>query len=169
MEYEFFLDGVLQVISLEKKDGRLVIRHGETLLDADVETLSDGTVSFLVGGRSYLAHLGRDENRILVSVGGERVTVQPPGREGRRPERGEEEGQSGVSLVRAPMPGKVIKLSVAEGESVRKNQTLAIVEAMKMENEIKSPREAKVRKIFVAAGELVDSDRPLLELEPAVS
>ena len=169
MEFEFLLDGTPQVISLEKKDGRLVIRRGEILLEADVVTLSDGTVSFLVDGRSFLAHLGRDEKRILVSVGGERVAVQLPGREGRRPERGEETGQGGRTLVRAPMPGRVIKISVAEGEAVRRNQTLAIVEAMKMENEIKSSHEARVRKIFVAAGELVDSDRPLLELEPAVA
>ncbi len=72
----------------------------------------------------------------------------------------------GISLVKAPMPGRVIKLLVAEGDMVRKNQTLAIVEAMKMENEIKSACEAKVRRIFVAAGELVDSDRPLIELGP---
>jgi len=44
--------------------------------------------------------------------------------------------------------------------------TMASVEAMKMENEIKSPHQAKVRRIFVAPGELVDSDRPLIELEP---
>jgi len=166
MDFEFLLDGTLKVISLEKKGGRLVIRLGETLLEADVETLADGTVSFLVGQRSYLAHLGRDGTRILVSVGGEKVVVQTPGQDGGHPKRGEEAGQKGISLVKAPMPGRVIKLSVAEGEAVRKNQTLAIVEAMKMENEIKSPHEAKVRKIFVAAGELVDSNRTLIELEP---
>jgi biotin carboxyl carrier protein len=55
---------------------------------------------------------------------------------------------------------------VAEKEAVRKNQTLAIVEAMKMENEIKSPLEGFVKKIYVAAGDLVDSEKPLLELEP---
>jgi biotin carboxyl carrier protein len=152
------------VISLEKKDGRLVIRLGETLLEADVETVAEGMVSFLVGGRSFLAHFGRDQTRILVQIGGKRVVARPPG-QAARPERGEAGGQKGIFLVRAPMPGKVILLSVAEGEAVRKNQTLAVVEAMKMENEIKSPHAAKVRKIFVAAGELVDSDRPLLELE----
>ncbi|HCS49215.1 MAG TPA: hypothetical protein DIW61_13560 [Candidatus Aminicenantes bacterium] len=64
------------------------------------------------------------------------------------------------------MPGKVVKVNVAEGEAVRKNQTLAIVEAMKMENEIKSPLEGFVKKIYVSAGDLVDSEKPLLELEP---
>jgi biotin carboxyl carrier protein len=63
------------------------------------------------------------------------------------------------------MPGKVIKLLVAEGDAVRKNQTLVIVEAMKMENEIKSALEGSVKKIHVSAGELVDPERVLLELE----
>jgi pyruvate carboxylase subunit B len=71
----------------------------------------------------------------------------------------------GGGVVKAPMPGKVIKVLVAEGEAVRKNQTLLIVEAMKMENEIKSGREAVVRKVHVAAGDLVDAARPLVELE----
>ncbi len=62
------------------------------------------------------------------------------------------------------MPGKVIKVSVSENETVRKNQTLAIVEAMKMENEIKSSIEGYVKKIFVSAGDLVDSEKPLIEL-----
>jgi biotin carboxyl carrier protein len=49
-------------------------------------------------------------------------------------------------------------------EEVRKNQTLAIVEAMKMQNEINSSIEGYVKKIFVSAGDLVDSERPLIEL-----
>jgi biotin carboxyl carrier protein len=49
---------------------------------------------------------------------------------------------------------------------VRKNQTLVIVEAMKMENEIKSGIEGIVKKIHVLAGDLVDSEKPLIELEP---
>jgi acetyl/propionyl-CoA carboxylase alpha subunit len=166
MDFEFLLDGSRQVISLEKKEGRLIIRLGKTLLEAEVETLDDGTVSFLVGKSLHLAHLGRDRTRILVSIGGKKVVLLRPGREGSRSERGEEAGQMGISLVKAPMPGRVIKLPVAQGDVVRKNQTLAIVEAMKMENEIKSPHEAKVGRIFAAVGELVDSDRPLIELEP---
>ena len=62
------------------------------------------------------------------------------------------------------MPGKVIKINVTENEDVRKNQTLAVVEAMKMENEIKSSVEGLVGKIFVNPGELVDSEKILMEL-----
>ena len=62
------------------------------------------------------------------------------------------------------MPGKVIKINVSEKEDIRKNQTLAIVEAMKMENEIKSTIEGYVKKIFVSAGDLVDSENPIIEL-----
>jgi len=63
------------------------------------------------------------------------------------------------------MPGKVTKIAVVEGEEVRKNQTLVIVEAMKMENEIKTAIDGVVKKIHVAVGDLVDSERPLIEVE----
>jgi biotin carboxyl carrier protein len=166
MDFEFLWNGSRQVISLEEKAGRYILSHGQTVLEADVRNLSDGTMSFLVGGRSYLVSIARAETRTLISVGGEALSLQSPGREAPGREHVEEAGETATALVRAPMPGRVIKISVAEGETVRRNQTLAIVEAMKMENEIKSPREAKVRKIFVAAGDLVDADRPLLELAP---
>ncbi len=67
-------------------------------------------------------------------------------------------------MIKAPMPGKVIKIDVSEKEEVRKNQTLVVVEAMKMENEIKSTIDGYVKKIFVSAGDLVDSEKPLIEL-----
>jgi biotin carboxyl carrier protein len=63
------------------------------------------------------------------------------------------------------MPGKVIKFSEAEGDKVRKNQTLAVVEAMKMENEIKSPGDGMAKKIHASAGDMVDTSKPLLEIE----
>jgi propionyl-CoA carboxylase alpha chain len=63
------------------------------------------------------------------------------------------------------MPGKVTKVAVSEGEAVRRNQTLVIVEAMKMENEIKTSIDGVVTKIHVAAGDLVDAERPLVEIE----
>ncbi len=63
------------------------------------------------------------------------------------------------------MPGKVIKIHVSENDEVRKNQTLAIVEAMKMENEIKSGIDGVIKKIHASPGELVDAQAPIFELE----
>jgi len=67
--------------------------------------------------------------------------------------------------VYAPMPGKVVKLLVNEGDEVTKKQPLVIVEAMKMENQVNSPSDGKVMKINFADGNQVDTDTPIIELD----
>ncbi|MCK9424130.1 MAG: acetyl-CoA carboxylase biotin carboxylase subunit [Bacteroidales bacterium] len=67
--------------------------------------------------------------------------------------------------VTSPMPGKVIKINVTNGESVKKGQTLLIIEAMKMENRIVSPRDAVVRIINVMENDRVESSTALVEFE----
>lgn len=79
---------------------------------------------------------------------------------------GVREGPVGPRALRAPMPGMVVKVEVAEGDLVAEGQGLVIVEAMKMENELKSGGEARVRKVLVAAGEAVEKDQVLLEFDP---
>lgn len=71
---------------------------------------------------------------------------------------------SGNDII-APLPGLVLKILVREGEAVRSNQTLMKMEAMKMENEIKSDRIAIVKKIMVKEGEAVLENTPLIALE----
>jgi biotin carboxyl carrier protein len=166
MEFEFLVNRQPCRISLEKKNGRLLFRVGEASFEADVQFVSANTVSFLLEGRSHLIYIAEDRDKIYISLAGATYLFQRPGAEEKRFERGEDRAQKGKSLITAPMPGKVIKVCVAENDAVRRNQTLAIVEAMKMENELKSPIEGVVKKIFVTAGDLVDSEKPLLELEP---
>lgn len=67
--------------------------------------------------------------------------------------------------VMAPMPGKVIKVLAAKGESVKKGDVLLIIEAMKMENQIVSPRDGVIRELNVAVNERVESSTVLVELE----
>ncbi|MBQ8222827.1 MAG: biotin/lipoyl-binding protein [Bacteroidales bacterium] len=64
----------------------------------------------------------------------------------------------------SPMPGKVIKVNVKEGDDVKEGDILCVVEAMKMENNIKSMTSAKVKKVFVVEGEKVDVKNILIEL-----
>jgi propionyl-CoA carboxylase alpha chain len=64
-----------------------------------------------------------------------------------------------------PMPGQVVRLDVAEGDIVEDGQTLAIVEAMKMENVLKAEKRARVSKVHVVAGAVLAVDQIILEFE----
>jgi biotin carboxyl carrier protein len=168
MEFQFTVNDSLETISLDRKEGLVSIRHGDKTLEAEVRVISANALSLLVGGRSFLVIVARDKDKRHVWLNGRTYLIQSGKEEERRAEGGDDRSHKGKSVVTAPMPGKVVKVCVAENEAVRKNQTLAIVEAMKMENEIKSSLEGFVKKIYVSAGELVDSEKPLLELEPKV-
>ncbi len=165
MEFEFLADGIAKKVAVEEKNGRFVIKHGDREFEADVRRISDNELVFLAGGRAYDVLIARDKDRKIVFVGGLTYVLRQPGEEAGRTWTDDHQGPGGGLKIKAPMPGKVIKLLVAEGDAIRKNQTLVIVEAMKMENEIKSSFEGSVKKIHVAAGELVDPERVLLELE----
>ena len=121
----------------------------------------------MIDGVSSRVHMAKDgESRYFV-VEGRQFIVKEPAEEAEGFRKGEEKTAEGTLLVKAPMPGKVIKICVSVKEEVRKNQTLAIVEAMKMENEIKASVDGTIKEVHVAAGDLVDSEKPLIELDPA--
>jgi len=165
MEYEFLINNELHKISFEKKEKIFLISDGQRSFEADIQVISPHALSLLIDERSYLVYIARDKEKKYIFLDGQQFVVQEPGEGARGFLEGEDKAQEGRLFVTAPMPGKVIKIIVSEREEVRKNQTLAIVEAMKMENEIKSSLEGFVKKIFVSAGDLVDSERPLIELE----
>jgi biotin carboxyl carrier protein len=100
----------------------------------------------LVDGRSYRVNL-MDERRVRASGG---------------PAGGALQGRQTVSV---PMPGKVIAILVSEGDTVEKGQGLVIVEAMKMENEVRSPIAGEVKEIKVKQGDTVEGGAALLILE----
>lgn len=67
--------------------------------------------------------------------------------------------------VFAPMPGKIVKVLVKKGDTVSERQPLAVVEAMKMENQINSPASGRVKAVHFAAGDQVNTTSPIIELE----
>jgi len=164
VEFEFLVDNTLHKISLEKKGNIFVVSEGERNFEADIRYISPNAVSILIDGRSYQVYFAREKEKRYFYLEGQKFVVQEPLESGQSFEKDEEKSREDEFVVKAPMPGKVIKINVSEKEEVRKNQTLAIVEAMKMENEIKSSIEGYVKKIFVSAGDLVDSEKPLMEL-----
>ncbi len=71
---------------------------------------------------------------------------------------------TGQHLVKAPMPGTILKISVTVGETVKKNQVLCVLEAMKMENEIVAPQDGVVAGVHVAKGSSVQAGDTLVSL-----
>ncbi|WP_299128388.1 acetyl-CoA carboxylase biotin carboxyl carrier protein subunit [uncultured Winogradskyella sp.] len=70
-----------------------------------------------------------------------------------------------VNEIKAPMPGLILEINVAEGNEVKENDALLILEAMKMENVINSPREGIIKSISVKQGETVDKNSLLITFE----
>src|SRR5581483_7539498 len=79
--------------------------------------------------------------------------------------RAAQHGQEGVAQVRSPMPGKVNKVLAAEGTEVEAHQGIVVLEAMKMQNEIKSPKKGIVKKVSVKEGAAVNAGDLLATVE----
>ncbi len=167
MEFEYLVDGALRKVSVEKLGSGWAVREGGASAEVELRRVSEHEILILAADTPHRVHFARDGDRIYVRLDGREVVLAEPGESGGRAAGSEAGGSGDGRKVIAPMPGKVIKVCVAAGDPVRKNQTLVIVEAMKMENEIKAASDGAVVKVHVAAGELVDAERTLVEIEPA--
>ncbi|MBI1896102.1 MAG: biotin/lipoyl-binding protein [Acidobacteria bacterium] len=132
-----------------------VTREGE----ASVIEVEPGRYSVLLEGRSFEAAV----NAGTVEIAGHSysVAVEDP-RAARRPRDVVHEGHETVA---APMPGKVVKVLVAEGDEVKRGQGIVIVEAMKMQNEMKSPRPGRVLSLRAVEGATVSAGDVLAVVE----
>ena len=105
-----------------------------------------------------------------VHIDGFTIPVQLKGGLGRRSRETNGESAHGGSSVKpqrvtAPMPGKVARVLVNAGDEVKARQGLVVVEAMKMENELRAVRDGRVREILVSEGQSVDAGAPLVIVE----
>ncbi|MEZ4414511.1 MAG: biotin/lipoyl-containing protein [Gemmatimonadota bacterium] len=106
---------------------------------------SDGFWALSVNGESFRAEVLDDRTLLARQVSGASGRATGP-----RP-------------VRAPMPGLVIRVEVSVGQAVRRGEGVAIVEAMKMENELKAEADGVVDRVLVQAGETVEKDQVMIE------
>ncbi len=131
---------------------------------ASVATTMPGVFSVLLGARSFTVAVARRGSELEVWAGGRRHIValaDPRDRAG----KADRTSASGPVEIRAQMPGKVIKLLVQQGVMVEAGQGVIIVEAMKMQNEMKSPKDGAVRKIQAAEGSTVAAGETLMVIE----
>ncbi len=109
---------------------------------------------------------GREAGAFTVSVNGHSVPVQLRlGGAGRRGRDAGSAAGAGTQKVVAPMPGKIVRVLVKPGDDVNARQGLVVVEAMKMENELKAARAGRVRDVLVSEGRSVDAGAVLVIVE----
>lgn len=134
-------------------------------VDAQLRELEAGVLSLLwtgADGRTRSFRCLSEEGAVIVD--GERVeyALYDP----RRLRRGGEAGAaSGPKALKAPMPGRVVRVLVGDGDAVEAGQGCVVIEAMKMQNELKAPRAGVVRKLAARVDETVAAGAVLLTVE----
>ena len=150
----FIGDKVYEAELKDKGDGEYLILLDGNEYNVDIKSkIFNGHRSILVNNRSFDVYCEFvDAGAYNIYWNGKLVPVSfhPPEEEEKLPE--------GEVLIKASMPGLVVKVNIQSGSKVEKNQPLAILEAMKMQNEIKAPDTGKVLEIFVKEGQTVGLD-----------
>jgi biotin carboxyl carrier protein len=120
-----------------------------------------GVMSLMMDGRAWEAGLVSTEDGFVVDVLGipHEAQVIDPRRRALRIAKG-----GGASSLKTQMPGRIVRLLVSEGEAVKKGQPVLVIEAMKMENELKAPQDGVVSRIHVKEGDVVEARAQLLDL-----
>jgi biotin carboxyl carrier protein len=132
---------------------RKVLVNGRPLelsADADVVEVEPGVYSVLLNGRSF--EVRAEQTGMTVNGKPYEVSIEDPRALKRR---GAGSAAEGTQTLKASMPGKVVRLLVSEGDDVAANQAVLVVEAMKMQNEVKSPKAGRVISVRVTQGSAV--------------
>jgi biotin carboxyl carrier protein len=137
--------------------------------EADWAEIKPGVFSIIVGGRSYESRLtSRSDSRagttaydISVGVRQYHVEVSDPRR---RKHSGAEGLHDGPQEILAPMPGKIARVLVVEDQEVALGEGILVIEAMKMQNELRAPRSGRIEKIYVVEGVGVETGFKLVRL-----
>ena len=166
MRFWVQLDDATVSVEVQEVGGRYRLRLGDEEIEVDARLAPSGISSLLLEGRSYLADVRPEaDGAFAVDVEGERYRVRVE-EEGRRALLGRERaGGRGAQRLTAPMPGKVVAVPVAVGDTVRPGDPLIVLEAMKMENEFKAAVAGTVREVNVQPGQAVNAGDLLIVIE----
>lgn len=166
MRYEVTLGGVVRTVDVRAEGGGWRVRvGGGPELRISGGRLDPATWRLLVdGGRPRTVGVALDGDHVFVldGVAPQRGSVVDPRARALVHGAGASEGR-----VVTQMPGAVVRVLVAEGDTVEAGQVLLVVEAMKMENEFKAPFAGTIANVAVVAGQAVEAGALLVELEAA--
>ncbi len=164
MLYDVTIDGKKYRIELNRAEDRWSCTLDGRPIDVDAVLARKDVLSLRIGNKAYEIKSEHVANDLHLWVGSARfaVEVRDPRSLRGRVRTGDDQGPKKVA---APMPGKVVRLLVREGDEVEAGAGVAVVEAMKMQNEIKSPKKGTIQKVLAAEGATVNAGDVLVIVE----
>ena len=171
MELELNLEGRKSILKeISRKGNQLTISVDDEVFNVDLVKVGPAEYSLLYKGRSYNIEVvpGREPKHYTVNTFYFSHEIEVVDAETRYiRSRDNAIGGHASNIIRSPMPGKIVKILVTEGDVVEVGQTVIIVSAMKMESEFKASKAGIVAKISVAEGDTVDGNQVLVEIDDA--
>lgn len=151
----------IYIVDLEKVKNtyQVIIDDNKRYIIEDVVTQPD-IISFKLNNKIQNVCIISNKDKTYLSIDGENYILE----KGKTSKAKTGKQQKGNSVF-SPMPGLLVKVPVSVGDKVKSGETLAIIEAMKMQNELPSPRDGIVKKINGKEGEQVDALQMIVELE----
>jgi biotin carboxyl carrier protein len=161
MTYDITIDGKNYRLELERAEGRWLCRLDGRAIEVDAVLARPDVVSLRIGNRAYEIKSDRVTNERMDNdwhlwVGSAHFAAEVRDPRSLR-SRIRAVDDHGPRKVTAPMPGKVVRVLVREQSEVEAGSGLVVVEAMKMQNEIKSPKKGTIQKLLVSEGAAVNA------------
>jgi biotin carboxyl carrier protein len=162
--FEATVDGRVIRVEVRGEAGRYQVAIEGDWLDVEYVETQRHFAALLAAGRSYDVALERDADGYTVSLGAARFAVQLEDATRAEAAVAPKSGH-GPARVVAPMPGRIVRVLVESGQSVAAGQGVVVMEAMKMENELRAPRDGRVSGVHVTQGQAVEAGALLALVE----
>ncbi|HEC89389.1 MAG TPA: biotin/lipoyl-binding protein [Thermoplasmatales archaeon] len=146
-------------VGIEKRNNKFFITYDNTEYQAEAEEIKPGYLKIKIGDKLIKAVVTEGEKEKYVFIDGEIFRVKPIPLTGRRMSTKREEGD-----LRSPISGRVTKVSIEEGNKVKKDDILVVIEAMKMEYLIRAPYNGVVKKIYVKEKDQIEIGEQTVEI-----
>jgi biotin carboxyl carrier protein len=165
MFYDVTINGKDYRLELERADAAWRCRLDGREIQVDAVLTQRDVLSVLIGGKAYEIKRECSATDLHLWVGSVRYAAELRDPRSLRSRRGTAVAEKGSRKLFAPMPGKVVRVLIGEQQAVEAGQSILVVEAMKMQNEIKSPKKGTVQRIVAAEGANVNAGDVLAIVE----
>ncbi len=165
MNYNVIVGDRTHRLELRKREGSWLAKLDEHELEVDAALTARDVISVLIGGKAYEVKRERSLNgETHMIVGSARYSVQVEDPRSLKTRRAAAAHAHGPQNITAPMPGKIVRILVTKGQEVESGEGVVVIEAMKMQNVLKSQKKGTVQQVAASEGSNVNAGDVLITI-----